>query len=168
MDCEGVTVDPASGDVYYIVERRQEVRRLSAPDYKKSKLLGVISEVGMYTNDGLECITYYKDGSLLVGNQRYPILLMNFRDGRIMARVELTGVSEIADLCYDPVRDVLWILDSEKFTLNLCTVDGEVLTSWNIPFIKNAEGICIDHGHSCIWIGDDTTSKLYRFNFENL
>ena len=167
MDCEGVTIDPDTKDVYYIVERKQEVNRLKAP-YKEPELLGVISEVGLHTNDGLEGITYYKDGELLVGNQRRPIRLMHFKDGSVTSFADLSGVSEIADLCYDPVRDVLWIADSEKYTLNLCTTDGEVLASWDIPFIDNAESICVDHEHGCIWIGDDTTSKIYRIEFENL
>lgn len=169
MDCEGVTIDPASGDVYYVVERKQEIRRLAAPDYKNSYLLGVISAVGLNTNDGLEAITYYKDGALLVGNQRKPVRLMNFAGGRVVAFNDLTtGLTEIADLCYDPVRDVLWIADSELRTLNLCNLDGEVLATWSVPFIDNGESICVDHEHGCIWMGDDTTSKIYRIEFENL
>lgn len=168
VDCEGVTIDPATLDVYYVVERKQEVRRLAAPDYKTSELLGVISDVGLGTNDGLEAVTYYKDGALLVGNQRKPARLMNFKDGRVVARVDITSLTEIADLCYDPVRDVLWIADSELRTLNLCTLDGEVLASYDVSFIDNGESICVDHEHGCIWMGDDTTSKIYRISFENL
>ena len=169
MDCEGVTLDPATKDVYFVVENRQEVRRLAAPDYKDSELLGVITEVGLGTNDGLEGITWYKDGTLLVGNQRKPVQLMRFTlSGGITDRRELTGMSEIADLCYDPVRDVLWIADSERRTLNLCTLDGDVQASWSIPFIDNGEGIWVDHEHSCIWVGDDTTSRIYKIHFDNL
>ena len=169
LDCEGVTIDPATKDVYYVVERKQEVHRLAAPDYKTSELLGVISEAGLRTNDGLEGVTWYKDGTLLVGNQRRPIRLMRFTvTGDITDRRDLTGTSEIADLCYDPVRDVLWIADSEQHTLNLCTLEGEVRASWTIPFIDNGEGICVDHEHGCIWVGDDTTSRIYKIQFENL
>lgn len=169
LDCEGVTIDPATKDVYYVVERKQEVRRLAAPDYKTSELLGVISEAGLRTNDGLEGITWYKNGTLLVGNQRKPIRLMHFTvTGDITERRDLTGTSEIADLCYDPVRDVLWIADSERRTLNLCTLEGDVLASWGIPFIDNGEGIWVDHAHSCIWVGDDTTSRIYKIQFDNL
>ena len=169
LDCEGVTIDPATKDVYYVVERKQEVRRLAAPEYKTSELLGVVSDAGLRTNDGLEGITWYKDGTLLVGNQRRPVRLMHFTvGGDITDRRELTGTTEIADLCYDPVRDVLWIADSELRTLNLCTLEGEVLASWAIPFVDNGEGIYVDHEHSCIWVGDDTTSRIYKIRFEGL
>ncbi|MBR7027441.1 MAG: DUF1593 domain-containing protein [Bacteroidales bacterium] len=169
MDCEGVTIDPATKDVYYIVERKQEVHRLAAPGYKTSELLGVISDVGLGTNDGLEAVTFYKDGTLLVGNQWKPIRLMRYSvNGEVTGYHDLTGTTEIADLYYDPVRDVLWIADSEQRTLNMCTIDGDVLASWNVPFIDNPESICVDHEHSCIWMGDDTTSKIYKISFENL
>ena len=169
MDCEGVTIDPVTRDVYYIVERKQEVRRLAAPDYKTSELLGVISDVGLGTNDGLEGITYYKNGVVLVGNQRRPIVLMRFSaDKGVTERHLITGTTEIADLYYDPMRDVLWIADSEQRTLNLCTLDGVVLAAWPVPFIDNGESIFVDHERGCIWMGDDTTSRIYKIQFEGL
>ena len=170
MDCEGVTVDPATGDVYYVVERKQEVRRLRAPDYSSSELLAVISDVGLGTNHGLEALTWYKDGTLLLGNQDRPVLLMQFspESGTVTTRKELTGVTDLSDLCYDPVRDVLWIADSEQRTINLCSTDGEVLAIYPVPFIDNGEGVCVDHANSCIWVGDDTTSRIYQIHFEGL
>ena len=169
MDCEGVTLDPQTGDVYYIVEGTQEVRRLAAPNYAKSERICRFRDIGYRTNRGLEGITWYKDGMLLIGNQRKPVQLIcySLTDG-IVWRKDLTGVSEIADLCYDPVRDVLWIADSELRTLNRCTPEGEVQGSWPIPFIDNGEGLWIDHENSCIWVGDDTTSRIYKIPFGNL
>ena len=168
MDCEAVTLDPKTGDVYYVVEGKQEVRRLAAPDYKRSELICTIREVGYRTNRGLEGITWYKDG-LLIGNQYKPNLLMHYslKDG-MLSRRELTGTAEIADLYYDPVRDRLWIADSERHTINLCTPEGDVLASWPVPFIDNGEAVYVDHANSCVWVGDDTTSNLYKIHFSNL
>ena len=169
MDCEGVTIDPATRDVYYVVEWAQEVRRLRAPDYDTSELLGVITEAGLGTNDGLEGITWYKDGVLLVGNQRKPVRMFTYSpSGEILDRRDLTGTREIADLCYDPVRDVLWIADSIQRTLNLCTPEGRVRASWSVSFIDNGESIYVDHEHGCLWVGDDTTSRIYKIQFEGL
>ena len=169
MDCEGVTLDPDTRDVYYIVERKQEVRRLKAPDYNVSELICVIDEVGKGTNSGLEGISWYKDGKLFIGNQMDPTILFQYslKDG-IVSRTEITGTTEIAALCYDPVRDVLWIADSEQHNINLCTTDGEVLMTYPVPFIDNGESLYVDHANNCIWIGDDTTSKIYRITFANL
>jgi uncharacterized protein YjiK len=169
MDCEGVTIDPETRDVYYIVERKQEVRKLAAPNYDTSELICVIDEVGLGTNSGLEGISWYKDGKLFIGNQMDPTMLFQYSltDG-IISRTEITGTTEIAALCYDPVRDVLWIADSEQHNINLCTTDGKVLATYSVPFIDNGESLYVDHENSCIWIGDDTTSKIYRITFANL
>ena len=168
LDCEGVTMDPATRDVYFIVEGKQEVRRLRAPDYKESEVVFTLQE-GRRTNLGLEGITWYKDGTLLIGNQMNPVLLVQVSptDGEI-ARHVITGTSEVADLCYDPVRDVLWIADSERHILYLCTPEGEVKEEYPMPDIDNGEAVYVDHANSCIWLGDDTTSQIYRISFKNL
>ena len=63
---------------------------------------------------------------------------------------------------------MLWVADSKSRTINLCTTDGEVLASYSVSFIDNGEGIYVDHAHSCIWVCDDTTSKIYKISFTNL
>ncbi len=171
IDCEGVTIDPKTKDVYYVFENKQEVHRLVAPDYKKDELLYVVKDVGLGTNDGLEGITWYKDNTLLIGNQKKPVVLITYSlEKGETGRKDLTGSSlmEIADLCYDPVRNVLWIADSKSRTINLCTTEGKVMATYSVSFIDNGEGIYVDHAHSCIWVCDDTTGKIYKINFTNL
>ena len=85
-----------------------------------------------------------------------------------VSRRELTDTQEIADLFYDAVRDVLWIADSESRTINICTLEGDVLISYPVPFIDNGEGLYVDHENNCVWVGDDTTSKIYKIHFSNL
>ena len=170
LDCEGVTMDPETGDVYYVVERKQEVYRLRAPEYSEPELLTVIKDVGYRTNSGLEAITWMGDGTLLLGNQANPRLLIRYSPSEgIIGRTEITeGVEDISDLCYDPVRNALWIADSEMRTIHLCTLEGKVIATYPVPFIDNGEGLYVDRLHQCIWVGDDTTSKLYKISFNNL
>lgn len=170
LDCEGVTMDPETGDVYYVVERKQEVYRLRAPEYSEPELLTVIKEVGYRTNSGLEAITWMGDGTLLLGNQAKPRMLIRYSPSEgIIGRTEITeGVEDISDLCYDPVRNALWIADSEMRTIHLCTLEGKVIATYPVPFIDNGEGLYVDRLHQCIWVGDDTTSKLYKISFYNL
>ena len=169
MDCEGVTLDPATGDVYYIIEGKQELRRLKGPAYDASELIHVFGDVGLNTNRGLEGVSWYGNGVIFVGNQKRPNLLMQYSvtEDKILGG-QLTETSEIGDLYYDPVRDMLWIMDSDAFTINLCTLEGKILQSWNIPFIANAEGVCVDHERGCVWVGDDTTNRIFKFSFEGL
>ena len=170
LDCEGVTMDPATKDVYYIVEGRQEVRRLKAPDYKESEEICVIRDVGYRTNSGLEAITWLGDGTLLLGNQDKPRLLIRYSlaDG-VVGRTEITeGIKDISDLCYDSVRNALWIADSETKTINLCDLQGNVQKSYSVSFIDNGEGLYVDRERQCIWVSDDTTANIYKIGFSNL
>jgi DNA-binding beta-propeller fold protein YncE len=170
LDCEGVTVDPATGDVYFVLEReKQEVRRVRAPEYSESEVLAVINE-GTF-NSGLEAITWMGDGTLMVGNQANPCLLLRLSatDGSIRSRREITGgITDISDLCYDSVRNALWIADSETKTINLCDLQGNVQKSYSVPFIDNGEGLYVDRERECIWVSDDTTANIYKISFSNL
>ena len=172
LDCEGVTVDPATGDVYFVLERdKQEVRRLRAPAYSESEVLATITEVSSSSNSGLEAIAWMGDGTLMVANQANPRLLLRISatDGSVMSRTEITtGITDISDLCYDPVRNALWIADSETRTINLCDLEGKVQKSYSVSYIDNGEGLCIDRERQCIWVSDDTTSKVYKISFTNL
>ena len=170
LDCEGVTLDPATGDIYFVLERSgQMVCRLSAPEYSEYEVLATINE-GSF-NSGLEAITWMGDGTLMVGNQANPCLLLRISatDGSIVSRTEITtGITDISDLCYDSVRNALWIPDSEAKTINLCDLQGKVLKSYSMSFIDNGEGLCVDRDNQCIWVSDDTSSKIYKISFSNL
>ena len=170
LDCEGVTLDPATGDVYFVLEReKQEVRRVRAPEYSESEVLAVIDE-GTF-NSGLEAITWMGDGTLMVGNQANPCLLLRLSatDGSIISRREITGgITDISDLCYDSVRNALWIADSETRTINLCDLQGNVQKSYSVSFIDNGEGLYVDRERQCIWVSDDTTANIYKISFSNL
>ncbi len=172
LDCEGVTVDPATGDVYFVLEReKQEGRRVRSPEYSESEVLAVITEVSSSSNSGLEAITWMGDGTLMVGNQANPCLLLRLSatDGSIISRREITGgITDISDLCYDSVRNALWIADSETKTINLCDLQGNVQKSYSVPFIDNGEGLYVDRERECIWVSDDTTANIYKISFSNL
>ena len=172
LDCEGVTLDPATGDVYFVVEReKQEVRRVRAPGYSESEVLAVITEVSSSSNSGLEAITWMGDGTLMVGNQANPCLLLRLSatDGSIISRREITGgITDISDLCYDYVRNALWIADSETKTINLCDLQGNIQKSYSVSFIDNGEGLYVDRERQCIWVSDDTTANIYKISFSNL
>lgn len=170
LDCEGITIDPKTKDIYYVVEGRQELCRLKAPDYKDSETLLTLSDIAFDTNHGLEGLTWYKKDIVYIGNQYDPVEFIKYsvKQGRILSRTTLDGTAEIGGLFYDPKTDHLWIMDSFKFFIRLCTPDGEVLQSYPIPFIANAECCCVDHANSCLWVGDDETGQIYKIRFYNL
>ena len=170
LDCEGLTMDPKTKDIYYVVEGRQQLCRLKAPDYKNPETLLTLSDIAFDTNHGLEGLTWYRKGIVFIGNQADPIEFIKFsvKDKHILSRTRLEKTSEIGGLFYDSKTDHLWIMDSYKFFIHLCTPDGEVLQSYPIPFIANAESCCVDHRNSCLWVGDDETNQIYKIHFDNL
>ncbi len=168
-DMEGVAVNPATGDIYVAVERAQEIHCLAYPDYAAQDQLFAVQEAvdGKYFNDGLEAVEYYKDDILFIGAQRGAPLWQYRSDGTFVSKVTLSSfASEIAGLCYDPEADLLWVTDSEAAKLFVCSTDGELLASYDISFIENAESVCVDRKRNCIWIGsDEDFAKLYRIDF---
>ena len=169
-DMEGVTVDPNTGHLYIAVERSQNVARLDAPDYKTYSMIFPVQEAvdGRYWNDGLEGVEYYKDDILFVGSQRDANLWQYKFDGTMLSKISLSGFAkEIADLCYDPVADWLWVIDSVAFKIFICTVDGQLLATYDVSDIENAESICVDRDRKCVWVAsDEDAPKLYRYSFE--
>lgn len=167
LDMEGITLNPSNADMYLAIEGRQEILKLAAPEYNTPEVMFQIKEAvdGRFFNDGLEGVTYYKDDMLLIGSQRGAYIWKCTLDGEIVSKISVDSfVSEIADLCYDPEGDWLWIMDSEKKIMCICTVDGRLIHSYDIKDIENAESVCVDRRNGCIWVGSDEDSpKLYRF-----
>ena len=175
-DMEGVTIDPATGDLYLAIEGEQVVSRIAAPGYNSYEELFPIQEAidDDYGNSGLEGISWYKDNTLFVGSQENANLWTCTTAGKILSKVSLKDVTkdikEVAGICYDPATDYLWISDSKAKKIFIFTPDGkELIASYNVSFIDNAESLCVDHVHSCVWVGSDEKSpKLYKINFSEL
>ena len=143
---------------------------------KGAESLFKINDANNFGNSGVEGITYYKDGLAYVGTQTGSYLyLCNLATGEVIWRKGLrqmfTVITEIADLCYDPKTDWLWVIDSESQRFFALTGDAEqLLGTYSARNTGNCESICVDHTRSCIWVADDdgSTSYLYRFDFTGL
>ena len=168
-DMEGITLDPSTGDLYLAIEGDQEIYMMSAPDYSEAVPVFAVREAieNNYWNGGLEAVEYYKDDILFVGSQTEANLWQYRFDGTMISKVSLSGfASEIAGLCYDSVADQLWVTDSNRRKIYLCTPEGTLLATYDLPYVENLESICVDRERSCVWVGSDEDSpKLYRLDF---
>lgn len=168
-DMEGVTLDPSTGDIYLAIEGKQEVHRLAAYGYDAQTVVFAVQEAveDDYKNNGLEAVEYYRDGILFVGSQQDANLWQYAIDGKILSKVSLSSfASEIAGMCYESDEDLLWVTDSRNAKIYLCKTDGTMLATYDIPFVENAESICVDRSNGCVWVGsDEDASKLYRIGF---
>ena len=183
-DLEDVTINPSTGDLYFAVERKQAVYTATYPTYSKSSFtsLFTVSEAvsGNYGNDGLEGISYYKDDKVFLGAQTNADLWLYTLSGEKLWGKSLKTtfgsnvISEIAGLCYDPVTDWLWVVDSELFKLYIMDVNAtKIIATYDIKLanVENPEGICVDHSNSCVWIADDSNTrkpKIHKLSFTNL
>ena len=174
LDLEAITRNTANDDLYLAVEGDQMVCRVAAPDYNRIDTLFYIQEALQrdFDNNGLEGISFYKDSLLFVGSQEDALVWTCKTDGTVVSRVSLCGetslIEEVAGLCYDPVKKWLWITDSDACKLFIFSAETfDLLASYDVPFIENAESICVDRPHSCVWVGsDEDTPKLYRISFK--
>ena len=189
-DFEGITMDPATGDLYIGLESSSKsVYRVPAPAYNAKDDNFTIKVEGVETmdNSGVEGIAWHK-GNLYFGTQTGAQLFEYKLDGTQLWKKSLRDVtstiSEVGDLCYDELRDRLWVLDSNSnkdkpqylgFTLYLFNGDGSKLlnTYYLGDFANwNPEAVCVDHKNNCIWIGDDCDSGnpswLHKVEFSNL
>lgn len=168
-DMEGITIDPSTGDIYLAIEGKQEIHVLKAPACSSQEVAFAVKEAvdGNYDNNGLEAVEYYKDGILFVGSQKNANLWQYAMDGTMISKVSLSSfASEIAGLCYDQQSGRLWVTDSKKAKIFVCTPEGNLLATYDISYIDNAESICVDRSHDCVWVGsDEDSTKLYRISF---
>lgn len=169
-DMEGVTLDPVTGDMYIAAEWDQSVLKLDAPDYQNCTMQFYVQEAvdNEYKNSGLEGISYYKDDIFFIGSQWDANLWQYKKDGTMLSKITLSHFAdEIAGLCYDPVADWLWVIDSNLVKIFICTVDGELLATYELGEVENAESLCVDRERNCVWVGSDEDSpKLYKYSFE--
>ena len=190
-DLEAVTIDPRNGDLIVGIEdcydpegtKKEDyiysyngIGRIAAPGFSAVEGLFRIPAANKYNNAGIEGITYYKDGLVYAGAQANShLFLCDIDQQKVVSDIKLREVfpqiTEIADLCYDPLTDWLWVIDSESKKFFALTGDAsEMLGFYSLGNIDNPEAIFVDHQHSCIWVGDDygEVSHLFRIDFTGL
>ena len=170
LDMESVTIDPETGDLYLGCEPDVVVKFL-APEYTKYETMFRIADAKDYGNSGVEGISWYKDGMILVGTQTGANLWACKLDGTIVwkrsMRTVAIGQLEIADIHYDPVKDQIWIIDSETQSIYLFNGEAtEHLATYKVSFGGNCESVHVDYGNNCVWIADDTEpSRLFKIDY---
>lgn len=170
-DMEGVTLDPATGNLYLAIEPKR-VYRLSSPYTSKTTLWDVADAENM-GNSGLEGIAWYK-GDLYLGAQTEATLWRYNLSGTKLDRKKLSwyapDIVEVGDLYYDSQTDQLWVSDSEAFKIFVFNgAVTELLAIYDISYIGNPETVCVDHQRKCVWLADDgSTSKIYKVPFTGL
>ena len=187
-DMEGLAMDPSNGDLYIGLESSSKsAYKVPAPGYNSYSSLFAVEGVETMGNSGIEGITWHK-GNLYFGSQTGARLYEYSLDGTQLWKKSLRDVtptiSEVGDLCYDPVNDYLWVLDSNSnkdrpeylpFTLYLFNGNAtKLLATYSIGSFANwnPEAVCVDRKNGCVWVGEDcdsgNPSLLHKISFTNL
>jgi len=172
-DLEGVTRDPATGDLYFCQEPNG-VYRCPSP-YTSYTRIFKVADAANYGNSGLEGITWYKDNTLYVGSQVSANLWRYDLTGNVLDFISLKNVKanivEVGGLCYDPVNDWLWVTDSESHSLWVFSGDARTYYGrYKLSSSYNNESVTVDHARGCVWVGDDNDDqpRIIRLDMEGL
>jgi uncharacterized protein YjiK len=151
-----------TGDIYVVDEAEMTVYQLSAAGDAITEVVKITIE-GAQNNRGLEGITLGRD-TLYIVNQGSPTRLFKYcLTSRTLNYLDITGSGYLSDICYDETDDTLWIVDSKNREVTRRDRQGKMIGEpLPIPYVDQAEGIVVDREKGLLWIGCDTTSKLYK------
>lgn len=163
-DWEGI--DCSGTDIYLMEESESALYRLSSGQLTKVAVTRIPG--GGVSGRGPEGLMI--DGDIAyIGNQESPTRIVRYslKESKQLSYYDVSFVRDfISDLCLDPVDNTMWIVDSKGEAFYHCSLDGQLIATYNIPFVKQAEAIAVDHANSLVWIGCDVTSKLYKIEIE--
>jgi len=184
LDSEGLSINYDTGDILisgepnavYKIPFESIPNIFAESTFKGVETLTSIADAKNFGNAGAEGCTYYKDGLVYIGTQTGSYLyLYDLETGDVLWRKNLremhTVITEIAGLCYDPLTDWLWVIDSESHRFFALTGDAEhMLGYYSLKTRSNEESICVDHKNQCVWVGDDygSTSYVYKYDITGL
>ncbi len=184
-DSEDVTRNPETGDLLIGLEPNG-VGVVKGPGFNtRASTLFNIPACNNYGNSGIEGLTYYKDGKVFAGAQSNSHLFFcDLESKTVEWDLKLWNkklISEIGGLCYDPLTDWLWIIDSESKKVFVLSAEALVAADKSLPAEEiistallgaypvkessNPESVCIDHKNSCIWVGDDYGDVSYLYQY---
>lgn len=161
---------------FYAVRAGNKTVNGDVNGYNNVQSLFNIADAKNFSNAGAEGCTYYRDNLVYIGTQTGSYLyLCDLSTGEVLWRKGLrekySVITEIAGLCYDPLTDWLWVIDSESHKFFALSGDAEqLLGAYALKSRSNEESICVDHVNGCIWVGDDygSTSYIYKYEMTDL
>ena len=160
-DMEGIALS-ANCDTMYIAEETNEL--IAKYLVSGTKLSSFPASVATVVKHGPEGVTVDKNNHVFVLNEKLPMMILEYNQGREVWRREINYTTDCSDLFYEYSTDCFWIISDESQKVIKLTRSGELLGSWSIPFTKG-EGLTIVQDK--IYIVNDGENKLYVFDKPN-
>jgi len=156
-DMEGIALS-ANCDTMYIAEETNEI--ISIYSINGTKLSSFSANVATVVKHGPEGVTVDKNNHVFVLNEKLPMMILEYNQGREVWRKEINYTTDCSDIFYEYSTDCFWIVSDESQKVIKLTRGGDLLGSWWIPFTKG-EGLTIVQEK--IYIVNDADNKMYVF-----
>jgi uncharacterized protein YjiK len=160
-DFEGITMNRATGEIFIADEANMTVYKLSASETSLTEVVKINIPDGVY-NKGIEGVAYH-NGILYIVNQEAPARLFTcVISTQTTSYTDITFAQFLSDICYDDSDNTLWIADSKSKKVFHCNLNGKVIASQAVDYIAKAEALAVDRNKGYMWIGCDSSGKLYK------
>lgn len=157
-DMEGIALS-AKCDTMYIAEETN--RLIAIYSISGTKLSSFSADVATVAKHGPEGVTVDKNNHVFVLNEKLPMMILEYNQGREAGRKEINYTTDCSDLFYEYSTDCFWIVSDESQRVIKLSRNGDLLGSWSIPFTKG-EGLAIVQDK--IYIVNDGENKMYVFD----
>ena len=164
QDLEGVTVNPKSGNIYVVEERKRELVKL---DSEGNEINGWHLDIEENdANKGLEGVAFNsKNNHIYLLNEQNPGLLIELDEyGKIIKQTDLSFAIDYSGIFYEQKEDVLWIVSDKSKSISKCDLNGKKITGYKIKESK-AEGIVVDPNLKRIYVVLDGLDKLQVYKY---
>ncbi|MDR3226676.1 MAG: SdiA-regulated domain-containing protein [Prevotellaceae bacterium] len=160
-DFEGITMNNATGEIFVADETSMSINRLTANETSLTEIVKINIQNAI-SNKGIEGVTYH-NGVFYIVNQTEPTRLFTYvQSTQALTYVDITFAQYLSDICYDTSDNTLWIADSNSKKVFHCKLDGTLINSQSVSFIAKAEAIAVDRSKGYMWLGCDSSGKLYK------
>ncbi len=157
QDLEGVTLS-ANADTFYVAE--ETLSQITSYLPNGVKIASFPISVRTDTKHGPEGVTMDAAGHLVVINEKFPMMMLEYTGTTEVKRTTLPYTTDISDICYDAATDAFWIVSDESQMVIKISRTGALLGQWSTP-VNQGEGIAFIG--SRMYIVSDTDAKLYVF-----
>lgn len=155
-------------DNQYIYVAEERLRKVVKLDLQGNKISEKMIPVEYNTeNEGLEGIAYatFNQHFYILNEMNPGVLIETDKNLNILNSYELSFADDYSGICVDNVNKELWILSDLSSTANKCSMQGEIMESFDVP-VTNPEGIAFYPQDSTMYIISDSQSRLYKFDLK--
>ena len=160
-DLEGIDYDHMNNVLWLAEEQLQEIVKISTGGQELDRLHVPIQKSAV---NGLEGVAMTDPSGFWVVNEKNPVVLARLDSlGNVMHVYDDALAQDYSDVCFDPARNILWIISDESRLLIAWSLESGMIERYSLPFDKG-EGVAVHPDSDLVYIVNDAESRLYLFD----